>query len=127
MSKALIPVILILTITSCSPGKKGLFGDSKTAHESYAEKLEKAGLQNSELSKRWIAASENSLNKPSQITLPHKETGYFAAGEPQAVGLITKARRGTMLKALLQINPNLKNTAFMELYKVDTANNKKEY
>jgi peptidoglycan LD-endopeptidase LytH len=127
MGRPLIPTILIFTIISCSPGKKGLFGDSKTAHESYAEKLEKAGLQNSELSKRWIAASESSLNKPSQITLPHKETGYFAAGEPQAVGLITKARRGTMLKALLQINPNLKNTAFMELYKVDTTNNKKEY
>jgi murein DD-endopeptidase MepM/ murein hydrolase activator NlpD len=127
MSRAAIPIILILTTISCSPGKKGLFGDSKTAHETYAEKLEKAGLQNTALSKRWMAASENSLNKPSRITLPHKETGYFAAGEPQAVGLITKASRGTILKASLQINPNVKHIAFMELYKVDTANNKKEY
>ena len=127
MSRTVLPIILILTAVSCSPGKKGLFGDSKTAHETYAEKLEKAGLQNTELSKRWMAASESSLNSPSQITLPHKEIGYFAAGEPRAVGLITKAPRGTILKALLRINPNVKHTAFMELYKVDTANNKKEY
>lgn len=119
--------IVLFALSSCHPGKKGIFGPKKTAHEEYAERLDKAGLQQTALAKQWLAAAENSLAQPARISLPHKEAGYFAAEEPRAIGLISPARRGATLKASLQIVPALQNSVFMELWKIDTSNNERDF
>src|SRR3954466_16364202 len=56
-----------------------------SAHERYADGLERAGLGNSALAHDWLTAARSSIRQPTAVTLPFREAGYFAASEARAV------------------------------------------
>ena len=115
-------VCLILAMTilwSCRTGT-GLFG-KKTPHEQYGDKLSSAGLKETALGRAWFTAAEQSLNSPLIITLPYKETGYFAADKPQAAGLRFQAKRGEKLSISLSKKPASGFAVYMELWKAPEA------
>src|SRR3990170_4525227 len=89
----LIIGVCVISCSSCESSNRGLFGEKKSAHEKYADNLRQAGLDKSEMGRRWLSASVNGLLQPARINLPYKETGYFAADKPAAAGLRFPARR----------------------------------
>ncbi len=107
--------ILSLLLPSCKTGT-GIFG-KKTPHEQYADKLSVAGLQQTALGRAWFDAANHSLNNPINITIPYKETGYFAADRPQASGLKFQAKRGEKLNISLTKNPAAGFAVYLELWK----------
>lgn len=119
-------MVVIASFLSCQPGKKGVFGKTRSAHEQYTDRLDKAGLLKSALARKWTASAQKSLNDPARITLPHKEAGYFAAGEPDAVGLSCNLRRGATLNISVQTVPANASKVFVELWKTDTVNHSRE-
>lgn len=90
----------IVMFTSCSPSKNPLFKKA-SAHEAYSNALTDAGLRKTQLGTAWFNSAARSLQQPSTITLPFKETGYFAAERPTAAGYIFDVRRGD--KVILNI------------------------
>ncbi len=116
---SLASVMLIVT-TSCSHPSKQLFG-KKTPHEAYASKLSDAGLDKTAMGKAWLMAAQNALQHPVNITLPYKETGYFAADQPFAAGYHFTARRGEMIEMAIAMDSLNSLLLFADFWRADSA------
>src|SRR3954467_5719482 len=108
-------IALCLLATACSTSQKGLFS-KKTPHEQYAGRITDAGLANSELGIRWFTAAQKAIEQPLSLTIPYKETGYFAAAKPDATGLQFSARRGEKLIVQIDMKPAGSFRLFAELW-----------
>lgn len=115
--------LLVMAFVSCRTGT-GLFG-KKTPHEQYGDKLSTAGLNETALGRAWFQAADQSLTNPVPITVPYRETGYFAADRPQAAGLRFQARRGEKLSISLSKKPAAGFAVYMELWRVPETADKK--
>ena len=100
-SSFVFSLVIVALLISCSPSKNPLFKKA-SAHESYSNALSDAGLKKTQLGTAWFNAAARSLQQPSVIALPFKETGYFAAERPTAAGYIFDVNRGD--KVIVQIN-----------------------
>lgn len=112
----------ILILTGCSTSQPGLFGGNKSPHEKYKDGLSQAGLGQSQMGSSWISAAAMSLQQPQNISLPYKETGYFAAEKPAAHAYMFTAKRGEKITATVTANPAAGYLLFAELWQKD--NNK---
>ena len=92
-----------------------MFG-KRSPHEKYADAISNSVLKESILVKAWLDAAEKALSYPQQITLPYKETGFFAADKPSAAGFAFKAVRGENIVATLSCNPDTV-MVFLELWR----------
>jgi murein DD-endopeptidase MepM/ murein hydrolase activator NlpD len=68
-----------------------------TPHDTYAASLRRAGLAEAPLGRRWLAAAEQSLAVPTEVTLPRREAIWFAATDPRALAFSAELRRGQRL------------------------------
>src|SRR5687767_4887162 len=57
-----------------------------SAHERYAQGLERAGLAETALGRDWVTAAASAIRQPLTVALPFQEAGYFSASEARAVG-----------------------------------------
>ena len=105
---------------SCRPGTS-IFSGKKTPHEQYGDKLSGAGLRETALGRAWFEAANRSLGNPISITIPYKETGYFAADRPQATGLRFQAKRGEKLNISLTKKPATGFAVYLELWRAPEA------
>jgi peptidoglycan LD-endopeptidase LytH len=110
---------ICILVYACKPGA-GIFG-KKTPHEQYGDKLSGAGLQQTALGRAWFDAASRSLDNPIGITIPYKETGYFAAERPQATGLRFQARRGEKITIALNKRPANGFAVYLELWRASAT------
>lgn len=121
LSIVTVTLLLVLTVSSCSTsGPSGLFG-KKSPHQQYGDKLKDAGLAETALGKKWFEAASRSLQSPLTVALPYKETGYFPADEPKAVGLIFTGKRGEKINISLSTKPDTGFAVYMDLWEAATA------
>ena len=116
-------IAAVLCVSACKDGIT-LFDPPPpaSAHERYANGLEKAGLQQTALGRDWLAAAASSIRKPLNVSLPFREAGYFAASEARAVAYAVRLREGQRISAVAAASgPPL--TLFLDLYRQtgDTA------
>lgn len=112
----LIFISIIFIATSCTTsGPSGLFG-KRSPHDDYGEKIKNAGLNETALGRQWFSAAEQSLTSPLSVNLPYRETGYFAAEEPKAVGIIFHAKRGEKLTINLNKKPATGFAIYLDLW-----------
>lgn len=114
--KVLLICFLSVAIISCGISNKGLFTSNKPLHEKYGDRLTDAGLRQSQLGNLWFTAASNSLQQPVSITLPYKETGYFATDKPSAAGYAFNLRRGEQLQLSVVVTPVSGVQFFTELW-----------
>jgi murein DD-endopeptidase MepM/ murein hydrolase activator NlpD len=99
---------LLLAVTtmiwSCKSGSVNLF-KSASPHEAYQRKLSSAGLDKTAMGTAWNIMADQSLQKALTITLPFKETGYFAAERVPASAYRFNVTRGQKIKVSLIKNP----------------------
>lgn len=120
MQKTLfLATLVVVLLASCRPGT-AIFG-KKTPHEQYADKLSSAGLRQTALGIAWFEAAARSLDSPLRVTIPYRETGYFAAEKPQASGLYFQAVRGQKLNISLEKRPPGGFTLYFELWRAPTS------
>ena len=100
---------------SCTSQKGGLFS-SKSAHEKYRDKISEAGLDQTELGRKWLQAAANGLSQPIPVSLPYKETGYLPADNPSAASYLFKARRGEIIEVRMTTIPVSGFLLFTELW-----------
>ena len=91
-------VAALLVLAGCGEGIP-LFEPPRpsSAHERYANGLERAGLAATALGRDWVAAAATSIGRPLPVTIPFREAGYFSASEARAVGYAINLRAGQEL------------------------------
>ncbi|CAM3649111.1 M23 family metallopeptidase [Pontibacter korlensis] len=109
--------LVILLLTSCSQQQtlRGVF-KSQTPYEKYAAKLKDANLDETALGQEWITAGQQALQDSLSVRLPFKETGYFAADKPRALGYRIDAKRGQRLIVNLEVQAREQLQVFMDLF-----------
>lgn len=124
ISKFGFPIYLLMAVImnlfSCTGTKPGLFS-KRSPHAAYLGALKDAGLANTQLGIRWQQAADNSLLQPVGITLPYRETGYFAAESPRAMGYRLNAKRGEQVVLQINTQPVAGNLLFIELWRAAPA------
>lgn len=84
-------------LTACSSlGPVTIFRPS-SPHEQYAGSLRTAKLDQTALGTDWLAAGNRALSDSLRISIPYRESGYFAAQKPFAIGYRIDAQRGDKL------------------------------
>jgi murein DD-endopeptidase MepM/ murein hydrolase activator NlpD len=86
-------------------------------HEEYAQSLRQAGLDQTALGRDWLAAAERALHTPLSVTLPYRETGYFAPDEPGAVAYRFDARHGQRLRIDVELETSEAGQLFVDLFR----------
>jgi len=121
---SLLIFILFFQAACTLTGPSGIFG-KKSPHEQYSRKLTDAGLRPTALGALWFSEAEKSLNKPLSVSVPYKESGYFAAERPRATALKFEAKRGQRISIYLQKKPTTGFTIYVDLWKLKNDRNKK--
>jgi murein DD-endopeptidase MepM/ murein hydrolase activator NlpD len=110
---------LLLAITtilwSCKSGSVNLF-KAASPHEQYQRKLSSAGLDKTAMGTAWNIMAGQSLEKALTITLPFKETGYFAAERVPASAYRFNVTRGQKIKVSLTKNPSTTFTIYTDVW-----------
>ena len=115
---------LLLWLGSCSTSGPGVF-TKRTPHEQYAKSINDAGLQSTALGRSWFAAAEQGISNPLTITIPYKETGYFAAERPSSLGLKMQAVRGEKIFITLSKKPVTGFIIYLDLLRRDDTDSSK--
>lgn len=111
----IIASIVCLTITSCTT-QNGIFSSKKSPREEYASRIEQADLHITAMGKTWNSVGTMSLQRPSAISLPYLEKGYFAQDKPSAVAYRFQLRRGEMVNVAVTTVPATGLLLFVELW-----------
>jgi murein DD-endopeptidase MepM/ murein hydrolase activator NlpD len=115
--------LAVLIFFSCNTSRTGIFG-KKSPHEAYASRLTEAKLENTPFVRSWMASAAKAVNQPVEVSIPYKETGYFAPERPFAAGLSFPVRRGQKIIIRVQTTPEKGALWFLDLW--ETSNNKRE-
>ncbi len=124
---AKFPVIIFILACCWSCSSPGLLRKKQSPHQEYAEKLTEAGLKQTTIGNTWFLVAEESLAKPIRISTPYKETGYFPAEKPTAVGLRFKATRGVKLKIRLEKKPATNFPLYLDLWRTIENSSKPDF
>ena len=114
----LLYIFIGLLIASCS-GKqtlRGVFSKEQSPYEKYVAKLKDAKLDETALGQEWLQAGQKALTDSITISLPFKETGYFSAEKPKALGYRLAAKRGERIVVDLQMKAREQAQVFMDLF-----------
>lgn len=105
---------LLLALLACR--ELGLVEGSP--HEQYQGRLSRAGLLETPLGREWLSASRTALADPVTITMPFRESGYFAAERPGAAGFRVRLRRGQRLVVNLARQSADSARLFIDLFRL---------
>lgn len=111
---------LFIFLTGCRTSGPGIFG-KQSPHEQYSKKLSDAGLKETALGVLWFSSADRALAQPQAVTLPYRQTGYFADENPRAIGLQFTGKRGQKLIFRLEKKPRTSFTIYTELWRINSG------
>ncbi len=118
-------MLLLLLAASCSNQQtlRGVF-QKQTPYERYASSLKTARLDQTAIGQDWLESGQRALHDSITITLPFKETGYFAADVPRALVYRFEAKRGERVVINLDLKARESFQVFMDMYEATEDLNK---
>jgi murein DD-endopeptidase MepM/ murein hydrolase activator NlpD len=120
MRNAILFIGLIIFFgMGCTSIKKLVQMETPSPREKYVEGLEKSDLLQSAMAKSWSAAGEISGHDSMLVNLPFRETGFFAAAEPQARFYRFDVKDGQVLTLTSLIKTKANATLFIDLFALD--------
>ena len=109
-------VLGALFLTGCG-GVKTLRQALRAApYEKYAASLRTADLEKTALGQDWLTAGQRALRDSLLVDLPFRETGYFAADQPGAVGYRVATRRGEKLVIMVTTQARQPMRVFVDVF-----------
>ena len=114
--RALVALAIGL-LAACGPGGM-LRAPAAAPRERYAQGLQAAGLHRTALGRDWLDAGVRALRAPAAATLPLREVGAFAPGEPVAVAWRMAPRRGQRITVRIDAQADSGTRLFSELYEL---------
>lgn len=121
--KIALIVSLIATISACtSTGPAGGLFQSVSPHEQYERSLTDAKLNRTALGRDWVAAGQRALRDSLKITVPYRESGYFAANKPFAIGYRINGQRGDRFTIRVEVQGQQEASVFIDVFALDKRN-----
>ncbi len=116
-AKLFIFSFFVISCASCSRSKGPLAIFKKLSpHDTYAQRLKDAGLDKSAMGSAWLQMSTEVSAKALNISVPYKETGYFAAENIPSASLRFDARRGQKIRVSLTKKPQQNFAIYLDLF-----------
>lgn len=117
LTQSRLALAVLVALAACRDGLP-LFERPRpaSAHERYADGLERAGLASTALGRDWVTAAQSAIRQPLTVSLPFREAGYFAASEARAVGYGMRLRAGQRLSAVVETQGG-PLALFLDLYR----------
>lgn len=98
-------VSLLVTLSACSDrGGIGIF-KKQSPHEAYGQRLKDAGLDRTAMGNKWLLIADQIITKPLDISIPYRETGYFAADKAGGAALRFTVKRGKKISIAITKKP----------------------
>lgn len=118
-----LAIAALLAVGGCDDLRRVAGGllDHRTARERYVDALNAAGLARTALVADWTGAGERALREAPIVTSPHEEQGYFAPGEPAAIALRLRVRRGQEVTFEMILPGDTTTTMFVDAWRRDSA------
>ncbi|PWS26890.1 hypothetical protein DHW03_12755 [Pedobacter yonginense] len=120
----LCSLLCILSLFACKAGTVNLF-KAASPHEAYQRKLISAGLDKTAMGSAWIQSAEIGLQKPVSITIPFKETGYFAAEKVPVATYRFNAVKGQKINISLSQKPSKGTMVYVDFWLLANTNTPK--
>jgi peptidoglycan LD-endopeptidase LytH len=91
-------------------------------HEQYERSLTEAKLNRTALGRDWVAAGQRALRDSLKITVPYRESGYFAANRPFAIGYRINGQRGDRFTIRVDVQGQQEASVFIDVFALDEKN-----
>lgn len=113
--------LLLLAVTGCDNLRRvaGDLLDHRPPRQRYVDALHGAGLGTSALAVDWVTAGERALREAPLVTSPHEEQGYLAPGEPAAIAMKVRVRRGQEVTLEMDLLGDTVTTLFLDAWSLD--------
>ena len=121
-SRRAFVILFTLTALGCDNLRRVAGGllDHRPPRERYVDALKNAGLGDAALAVDWVTAGERALRAAPLVTSPHEEQGYLEPGEPAAIALRVRVRRGQEVTLEMQLPGDTTTTLFLDAWSLDT-------
>lgn len=114
-----LPALLFLVLIFANCGKQvGNLFVQRTPHQRYEDKLRNAGLDATELGRKWLAEGEQCLRQPIPLQLPYLEQGYFEATDVRAIAFRFSLLQGRRCTVRLVREPALQFILYLDLWRI---------
>ncbi|MCC8410044.1 M23 family metallopeptidase [Mucilaginibacter sp. UR6-1] len=111
-------VCLLITLSACSDRGGIAIFKKQSPHEAYGQRLKDAGLDRTAMGSRWLVKADEVIAKPLDVTIPYRETGYFAADKAGGTALRFTAKRGKKLSISITKKP-LNINIYADLFEIN--------
>ncbi|MBO0938553.1 M23 family metallopeptidase [Fibrella sp. HMF5335] len=108
---------LLAACTGSGPGSS-LFR-TPSAHERYEQSLKTAQLDHTALGLDWARAAQRALRDSLTISVPYRESGYFSAGQPLAVGYRMAGVRGDKFTIRVSVQGREPVRVFVDVFALE--------
>ncbi|MEZ0538988.1 peptidoglycan DD-metalloendopeptidase family protein [Fibrella arboris] len=120
----LIFVVACLTVwasacTGSGPGSTLL--RATTPHEQYERSLKTAQLDQTALGIDWSLAAQQALRDSLRITVPYRESGYFSAAKPSAIGYRLNGSRGDKFTIRVDVQGRQAGRVFIDVFAMNDS------
>jgi murein DD-endopeptidase MepM/ murein hydrolase activator NlpD len=93
--------------------------DQRTPRQKYIDALGTAGLLGTALTVEWTAAGDRALHAAPLVSSPHEEQGYLSPGEPAAIAMRVRVRRGQEVTMDVDLPGDSTTTVFLDAWVLD--------
>lgn len=117
MKLTVILFSLVLGTVACTGSGPGstLFR-ANTPHEQYERSLKTAQLDQAALGIDWLLAARQALRDSLKIAVPYRESGYFSASKPTAVGYRINGSRGDKFTVRVEVQGRQAGRVFIDVF-----------
>ncbi|RAK03160.1 SH3 domain-containing protein [Larkinella arboricola] len=118
----LLFILLAGVLSACtSVGPTKLFRPA-SPHEQYAKSLRDARLERTALGTDWLNTADRALKDSVMINAPYRESGYFAANRPFALGYRLNGQRGDKFIVKVDVEGQEPVQLFIDIFELNEAN-----
>lgn len=117
MKLTYVLIAVVVWVTACTgtgPGS-ALFRQN-SPHEEYERSLKTARLDRTALGLDWTAAAQRALGDSLKITVPYRESGYFSASKPLAVGYRINGSKGDKFTIRVAVQGRQAGRVFIDVF-----------
>ncbi|GAB3030509.1 peptidoglycan DD-metalloendopeptidase family protein [Spirosoma pulveris] len=113
--------LLIGLVSACTGvGPTANLFRPSSPHDQYGQSLKQAKLDQTALGTDWLSAGERALQDSLKITVPYRESGYFAANKAFAVGYRLDAQRGDRFLVQVETKGQKETQVFIDVFALES-------